>query len=146
MPSYVLDTNILLRSVQPTHQHHIVVQEALRVLLDGNERLATTTQNMIEFRNASTRSVEANGLGLSPVAADLQLLRFESMYEILPEDDKIYLLWKQLVSRYAVIGRQVHDARIAAAMQVHSITNILTFNGSDFSRYAGIAAVDPASV
>jgi hypothetical protein len=30
-------------------------------------------------------------------------------------------------------------------MQVHAVTHILTLNTADFSRYAGITAMDPAS-
>ena len=49
---------------------------------------------------------------------------------------------------YGVSGVQVHDARLVATMIVHGVTHILTFNTSDFVRYApqGIVAVDPATV
>jgi predicted nucleic acid-binding protein len=49
---------------------------------------------------------------------------------------------------YGVSGVQVYDARLAAAMIVHNVTHILTFNTSDFARYApeGIVAVDPTIV
>lgn len=49
---------------------------------------------------------------------------------------------------FAVSGVQVHDARLVAAMQAHNITHILTFNTSDFTRYAslGIVPVDPATI
>jgi hypothetical protein len=42
-------------------------------------------------------------------------------------------------------GVQVHGARLVALMQVHAVTHILTLNTADFSRYAGITAMDPAS-
>jgi hypothetical protein len=44
-----------------------------------------------------------------------------------------------------VIGVQVHDACLVAAMNVHSIGNLLTFNTADFVRY-GLNTVDPAIV
>ncbi len=46
---------------------------------------------------------------------------------------------------HSVRGVQVHDARLAAAMRVHGIPYILTFNGSDFERYSGIGIADPRS-
>jgi predicted nucleic acid-binding protein len=41
---------------------------------------------------------------------------------------------------------QVHDARLVAAMRVHSVKRILTFNDKDFARYTDIAAVHPGTV
>jgi hypothetical protein len=36
-----------------------------------------------------------------------------------------------------------HDARLVAAMIVHGVTHLLTFNGADFARYSGIRITDP---
>lgn len=38
------------------------------------------------------------------------------------------------------------NARIAAALCVHSISRLLTFNTTDFARYPGVTALDPAHV
>jgi predicted nucleic acid-binding protein len=45
-----------------------------------------------------------------------------------------------------VSGKQAHDARIVAAMKVHGVTHLLTFNTDDFKRYTDIAAVHSASI
>ena len=37
----------------------------------------------------------------------------------------------------------VHDARLVAAMLVHKLTHILTFNSDDFRRYSEIIVVNP---
>jgi predicted nucleic acid-binding protein len=65
---------------------------------------------------------------------------------LLPETPAIFPAWEALVSRYQVSGKPTHDARLVAAMQVHGLTSILTFNASDFRRYADIEVVDPADV
>ncbi len=49
-------------------------------------------------------------------------------------------------SQYQVSGKNAHDARLVAAMMVHGISRILTFNVGDFMRYAGIAVLDPQQV
>jgi predicted nucleic acid-binding protein len=49
----------------------------------------------------------------------------------------------RLVVAYGVKGVNVHDARLVAAMLVHGLTHILTFNISDFARYSEITAVHP---
>ena len=54
--------------------------------------------------------------------------------------------WQRLVSAYNVSGKNAHDARIVAQMNVHNLTDILTFNIKDFSRYGNINVVDPATV
>jgi predicted nucleic acid-binding protein len=60
----------------------------------------------------------------------------------------VYTEWRRLVVSFEVSGMQVHDARIVAAMIVHGVTHILTFNTADFVRYStrGIVAVDPTTV
>jgi hypothetical protein len=44
------------------------------------------------------------------------------------------------------MGVQVHDARIVTVMNVHRVTLVLTLNGTDFSRYAGITCVSPDQI
>ena len=82
---------------------------------------------MIEFWNAATRDVSLNGLGLSPAQADAELSRIESMLTILPDHPAIYAEWRKLVVIHSVSGKQVHDTRLAAAMNVFGISQLLTF-------------------
>jgi hypothetical protein len=44
-----------------------------------------------------------------------------------------------------VTGKSGHDARLVAAMVVHGLTHLLTFNTSHFARYSGITVLDPAA-
>jgi hypothetical protein len=68
----------------------------------------------------------------------------------LPETPAIYPAWKALVTALAVIGKQVHDARLVAVCHVHGVTHLLTFNVTHFTRLAGfgpgLTVVDPATV
>ena len=43
---------------------------------------------------------------------------------------------------YRVSGKNAHDARLVAAMVVHEIESILTFNTGDFLRYEEIRVLD----
>jgi predicted nucleic acid-binding protein len=47
---------------------------------------------------------------------------------------------------HSISGVQVHDARIVAAMHVHGVKRIITFNTRDFARFADIEAVHPADL
>jgi hypothetical protein len=46
------------------------------------------------------------------------------------------------VAGYQVSGKNAHDARLVAAMLVHGIESILTFNTQDFFRYGEIRVLD----
>jgi predicted nucleic acid-binding protein len=61
----------------------------------------------------------------------------------LPDIPSIYPRWEALVTQHRVSGKPAHDARLVAAMQVHGLTAILTFDKTGFSRYPGIEVVHP---
>jgi len=58
----------------------------------------------------------------------------------------VYERWKSLVLSYKVIGVNVFDARLVAAMTVHGVSHILTANVKDFNRYSGITVLVPDEV
>ena len=68
------------------------------------------------------------------------------MFLFLPETPAIYPAWESLVLEYHVTGKPSHDARLVAAMQVHGLSAILTFDRTGFSRYTGIEVVHPDRV
>ena len=47
----------------------------------------------------------------------------------------MYREWKRLVTQHEVRGAKVHDTRLVAAMNVHGIRRITTFNVGDFTRF-----------
>ena len=145
---YLVDTNILLRVLHRTDPRHAIVRGAARTLRTNSHELHATSQNFTEFWNASTRPINRNGFGLTPTETDRLLRIAERLFPLLPDSPAIYPEWRRLVVEYSVSGVQVYDARLAASMIVHNVTHILTFNTSDFARYApeGIVAVDPTTV
>ena len=145
---YLVDTNVLLRFADRTHPLHPRVRAAVHTLRAEGHRLRATPQNCIEFWNVATRPADRNGLGLEPADADRLLRLVERLFPVLPDVPAVYPQWRQLVVAFDVSGVQVHDARLVAAMRVHSVTHILTSNVADFVRYAalGIVAVDPLTL
>jgi hypothetical protein len=83
-------------------------------------------------------------MSVSAARAEIELL--EKFFTVLKETPALYPAWKRLVFDHQVSGNPTYDARLVAAMQVSSITSILTFNATDFRRYVGIEVVDPAAV
>ncbi|HJQ23758.1 MAG TPA: PIN domain-containing protein [Blastocatellia bacterium] len=144
--SYVLDTNVLLRSVQKHHAMFKDADIAVKTLLGFGEVLYVTSQNLIEFWAVATRPLANNGLGLTVEGATHELKELKAIFLVLPDTPDILTEWEQLVIQNRVSGKQAHDARIVAAMKVHSVTHLLTFNTDDFKRYADVTAVHPTSV
>lgn len=148
--AYLIDTSILARLANTADVYHVVALRAVGELHRRGERMHITPQNLVEFRSVSTRPAAVNGLGLSAVDAEAKAAVFESLFPLLAETPDIYQAWKALAGAYAVVGKQVHDARLVAVCHVHRVTHILTFNVAHFTRLAsfgpGLRVVDPGSV
>ncbi|MBL9171767.1 MAG: type II toxin-antitoxin system VapC family toxin [Verrucomicrobiales bacterium] len=143
----LVDTNILLRSIQPTDPLFGITLSALQILGCLTDRLAVVPQNMVEFWAVATRPRANNGLGLAPSEASVEIQKILSTFQFFPETPTIFDEWMKLVTAYAVSGKDTHDARILAAMKVHGIERILTFDEADFARYKGaITVLTPTSV
>ena len=105
---------------------------------------------LIEFRNAATRPLSVNGLGMALAKAERESDKFEAVFTLLEERPDIFPAWKELAGSVRTIGKQVHDARIAAICKVNAVERLLTFNTRHFvpfeSFIPGFAAVDPSAV
>ncbi len=101
---HLVDTNMLLRSVERTHALHQQAVAALGTLLSSGETVYFTSQNIIEFWNTCTRPLDRNGLGLSPNEADAEVSRLEGLLTLLPDDPSVYPEWRRLVGCNIEIG------------------------------------------
>lgn len=143
---YAVDTNILLRLSNENHPHHDLIADALRRLVSNDVELCFTPQNLGEFWNVSTRPLDRNGFGWSIAETEKNLHSIESRMTLLHDDERVYQVWHHLLFSRNVRGLQVHDAHLAAVLQVHGVKNLLTFNGPDFKRFPNLQAVHPKDV
>lgn len=142
----LIDSSILVRTLQPHHPLCLLANKAIdRLRLKGHP-LHLVPQNFMELWVVATRPLDLNGLGMSVAAVLAEFTRLENFFTVLPETEDVYPAWKRLVSAYQVTGKPAHDTRLVAAMQVHGIRDILTFDRTGFTRYAGIQAVYPADI
>jgi predicted nucleic acid-binding protein len=139
----LVDTNVILRAADLAHSSSHEARSAMKALFHKGSRLCLAKQSLVESWVVATRPRDVNGFGLSAQFAAAQLLRAQSVFHILQETDEIYRQWQTLVLQYQVLGKPAHDARLVAAMRVHGIENILTYNGVDFRRYEGIRIIRP---
>lgn len=141
------DTNILLRRIHRSHPQHRLTRTAITRITERGDVLCVMTQNLIECWAVCTRPVENNGLGLLPAVANRVLTRIESAAVRLSDDqDAVYPEWRRLVTHHGVSGKKSHDARLVAAMKVHGVTHVLTFNTDDFQRYEQIVTIHPSDL
>ncbi len=63
-----------------------------------------------------------------------------------PDSLAVHAEWRNLLVAHGVSGVQIHDARLAAAMRIHGVKRILTFNDRDFARYTDVAAIHSRAV
>jgi predicted nucleic acid-binding protein len=142
-----VDTNVFVGAIQTFNPVlRTAARHSIKHLFRQGEQLYCFPQNLVEFWNVATRPATANGLGLSPEQTARLVDRFQTIIQLLPETRDIFPAWRTLVLQYRVAGIHVHDARIVAALVVHRVPRILTFDVDDFKRYTQVAVIDPKSV
>lgn len=143
---FLLDTNVLLRTVDARSVQHEPAKQAMHRLSLRGHRLLITTQTLIEFWAVATRPVEVNGLGWDYVRAMAELAEIQKRFPLLPDSPLILQEWLRLLAATRVAGKRVHDARLAAVMLAHGVTHLLTFNSEHFQSFPGLTVVSPESI
>ena len=142
----LVDSNVLIARIAPERVEHQQAIDSVDRLLMSSEELFVTPQNIAEFwRVATMPRRRPGGLGLTGVEARLRRENIKRDFTLLHDEPALYDAWEDLVGQYQVIGLAVFDARLVAAMQIHRLDRILTFNITDFARY-GVSVLDPKAV
>ena len=144
--STLVDTNVLLRQLEPEHDHHRAAIAATMHLIESGETLYVAAQSIAEFWSVATRPAAQNWLGFGVASAASAAAEIERTFEVLLSDEAIvYQHWKRLIVERRVTGRRVFDARLVAVMLAHGVARLLTFNGADFAGL-GVMVIDPHAV
>ena len=140
---FLVDTNILIRWVQHDDLSYPIVRSAVKQLMRSSSAPCYVSQNLGELWNVLTRPANRNGYGLTPEQAEVQARDIEDAFLLLPDSLAVHQEWRRLLIDHRVSGVQVHEARLVAAMHIHRVRRILTFNTRDFERYTDIEAIHP---
>ena len=144
--STLVDTNVLLRRLEPGHDHYRAAVAAISRLIESGETVHIAAQSIAEFWAVATRPPAQNGLGLDIAAAASAVAEIERTFGLLFSDEAmVYRHWKRLVVERRVTGRRVFDARLVAVMLAHGVAQLLTFNAADFAGL-GVAVLEPQVV
>lgn len=146
MPIVLLDTNILLRVSDGSSPDQPIAEQAVAALRLRGDFPHITAQNIIEFWAVATRPREANGLGWNTQQAAAEVAQIRNRFPLLADTPEIVARWLTLVADHDIKGKKVHDARLVAVMQVHGVTQLLTFNTDDFRGYSSITLLHPGEI
>jgi predicted nucleic acid-binding protein len=143
---YLLDTNVVVRLMEPAAAEHEMVKEAIRRLIAAGHALVLAPQVLTELWVVATRPVETNGFGWHPSKTAEVIASLRNRFVLLDEGPAAFEGWLTLVQAAKVRGKRAHDARLAAVMLSQGVTQILTLNTADFDGLPGITALHPAAV
>ena len=146
MSQYLLDTNILLRSVDTSSDQHSLATDCVYQLWQNGNECLITSQILIEFWVVATHPVEVNGLGWGSSTTQERINQFLSQFIFLEETPEIFTHWFQLVTIYQIKGKRTHDIRLLAVMKAKKISYLLTFNPDDFIAIPDINIVHPQEI
>lgn len=142
----LLDTNIVVRLSEPATPQAHDVRRAVAQLPEQGFECCLVPQVVYEYWSVATRPAANNGLGLSPDEAQRDLTDYLNLFTLLKDERAVYERWYSLVRTYRVTGKNVHDARLVAAMERHAISHLLSLDVADFSRYAGVTVLTPTTL
>jgi predicted nucleic acid-binding protein len=139
----LLDTNVLCRLAQQGHPQHAATMSAVSKLQQGGHDLCLVPQVFYEYWVVATRPAAQNGLEMPTAVADRAIESWLDVFTLLRDERGVFQHWHDLVRQHDAKGKNAHDARLVAAMQRHGLTHLLTYNLTDFRRYATIKLLDP---
>ena len=111
----------------------------ITTLLTQGDELFLVPQVLMEFWSVATRPAAVNGFGWPVGVVRAAIDRLLDQFPLLPETPVVFGEWLRLVTQYGVMGKQSHDTRLVAILNVHQVARLLTFNTDDFKIFGAIA-------
>ena len=140
-----VDTNGLVYVSRPSAPQHIAAQQALGRLEAAGGPLWISRQVLREHLAVVTRP-QATAPALPMAEAIEDVRRFQAAFEVAEDGPVVFERLLQLLGAHSGSGKQVHDANLVASMLASGIHRLLTFNTSDFQRFAGSIALEPLGI
>lgn len=132
---YLLDTNIVLRLADKDASEHDLIRRGVRRTTVQGDEPVLVPQVLYEFWSTATRPRSVNGFGWDSERTRGEVEQLLASFVLLPDTPEVFRRWLELVTTHQVSGKQVHDARLAAALGAHGVEHLLTLNGDDFRRF-----------
>jgi len=138
-----VDTNILIYAHRNDSPWHSKANTCIRSLAEGRQSWAIPWPCIHEFI-----AVVTNPKIMKPVTpTTIAVVQLEAWIEsgrlsLLAESDSHWIALKNLFAAGAIVGAQVHDARIAALCLQHGVSELWTAD-RDFTRFPALRTRNP---
>ncbi|MGQ9625645.1 MAG: type II toxin-antitoxin system VapC family toxin [Anaerolineae bacterium] len=132
-----VDTNVWLNTIITTAPEHESARRWLARLKAEEVVFCVSPQVLREYLVAVTRGTIFEST-LTPEEAVQDVESILDNIQLLEESATVSYILRDLVRRYQVRGKQVHDANIVATMLAHGVSHLLTYNPDDFCRFEEI--------
>jgi predicted nucleic acid-binding protein len=139
----LVDTNVLLRSAQPSHLQFMAAKNAVKTARLRGYTPCIVPQVIYEYWVVATRTLAENGLGMTTVAAEVEIEKLIEQFHFYRDERAIFDRWQALVVQHQVSGKTGHDARLVAAMERHRIKQLVSFNDQHFRRFPSVSVIHP---
>jgi len=133
----LVDTNVLVYSTVDTCPQYREAREWLAGLHAQQVELCVAPQIVREYLVVLTRG-DVFERQFTPEEALGELEGLLPSLVVLEETEETVRLLRDLVRRYRIRGKQIHDANIVATMMAHGVTRLVTYNPDDFRRFKEI--------
>jgi len=133
--TFLLDTNSVLRLGAPEFPEHADITKVFTNLLTSGWIPVISPQVIYEPWTVLTRPIAQNGWGLTPQDAAYFSDRAIDLYGLQIDPPNLVQHWLTLCKTHEVRGKQAHDCRLVAWMELNGIRHLLTLNSADFARY-----------
>ncbi|MBN2006492.1 MAG: type II toxin-antitoxin system VapC family toxin [Anaerolineae bacterium] len=127
----LVDTNVLVYSTVAGNPWHQEARDWLAHLHTSGLALCVTPQILREYVVVLTRgAVFETQFSTAEVLAVVETLL--QTLEVLDETTIVASTLRDLLRRYPLCGKRIHDANLVAVMLTYGITRLATYNRDDF--------------
>ena len=141
-----LDTNIVVRNALSSDPRRDLVTSAIARLVQVKWQPVLVPQVVVEFWSVAARPTSVNGIGWTAQQARTAIDAAIDAYTLLPYPTSTISSWLAMCDESAVLGRQAHDAHLAATLLEAGVSHLLTLNPTDFNRFPNLTVVTPDEV
>jgi predicted nucleic acid-binding protein len=125
-----LDTNILVYLSDTGAEFHATVKEIFKDITEKYE-IWISRQILREYAVVVSRKEDVEK-PLKPQEITNDIAKWEISFRVIDETQEITENLKNLILKYNLKGKRIHDANIVASMMEYSIPLLFTFNVRDF--------------
>ncbi len=130
-----VDTNVLVYARFNTAPYHQIARDTLQLAAGESDTLKISRQVIREYLAVITRP-QPWSKPIPSRQASHDVIRLFASFEIPENGPNVTNTLIEICRETPVGGRQIHDANIVATMLAHGENRLLTFNTTDFQRFA----------